>query len=245
MQVVQEAICRPLRFLVNIRVNENNKMKELFTFLLLLWICLSIWAGCTIRSVEKTSEEQRVSEQAWSLPNYSDFVESNIKNINQLYAETYGPYQFVVDKSTGSTLVQNLIDIQLAGHLLARMRLGHLSDKEKILYLHAYVSDTYRYVVEPNVWPTIRETVELKKGDCKGLSLLLMSLLLASGFETHAAVSNGHMWVSVNLQETWHLLELDRDPARAGIYKLPGFYDWPLFKIYEDRTEKRLRRKNE
>ena len=67
------------------------------------------------------------------------------------------------------------------------------------MHVHEYVLGSYRYVVEPKEWPTIQETIQWGKGDCKGLSLLLMSLLLASGFETHAAVSNGHMWVNVKI----------------------------------------------
>ncbi|MDX2446183.1 MAG: hypothetical protein QNK29_03165 [Desulfobacterales bacterium] len=218
-------------------------MKELFAFIFLWSICFPLCTGCTIRSVEKKTEKQVVSEQAWTLPDYSDFVESNIKNIDQLYTEEYGPYFFVADTSKGSTVVQNLIDTKLAGLQLTQMRFDGLSEKEKILFLHQYVLNTYRYGVEPNIWPTVHETLQWKKGDCKGLSLLLMSLLLASHFEAHAAVSNGHMWVNVNMKGQWQVLELDKDPDRARIYKIPGFYDRPLFKIYEDRTEKRLRKK--
>ncbi len=217
-------------------------MKKRLIPILLFSICLSLNTGCTPRSVEKQPVQQSVSKWAWSIPNYADFVASNLKNINQLYAEEYGPYLFIADTANGSTVVQNLVDIKIAEQQLENMSFGPLNDREKIMHLHEYVLGSYRYVVEPKEWPTIQETIQWGKGDCKGLSLLLMSLLLASGFETHAAVSNGHMWVNVKMDGKWHVLEMDRNPDRARIYQIPGFYDRPLFKIYQDGTEKRIRK---
>jgi len=37
----------------------------------------------------------------------------------------------------------------------------------------------------------------------------------------------------------WHILEVDRDPARRKVYALPGFYERPLYKIYLECSMKR------
>ena len=68
-----------------------------------------------------------------------------------------------------------------------------------------------------------------------------MSLLLSEGYITHAGISNGHMWVEVHVNYQWMVIELDQNPQRQKIYRLPGFYDNPLYKIYGDRSEKRKR----
>jgi hypothetical protein len=68
-----------------------------------------------------------------------------------------------------------------------------------------------------------------------------MSLLISAGYDTYAGISNGHMWVKVRENTRWYVLELDQDPERNTIYRLPGFYDHPLYKIYPHRSEKRKR----
>jgi hypothetical protein len=68
-----------------------------------------------------------------------------------------------------------------------------------------------------------------------------MSCLTNAGYDTYAAISNGHMWVNVNHNNQWQVLELDLDPARNTVYQIPGFYDNPLYRIYPDRSEKRKR----
>jgi hypothetical protein len=49
------------------------------------------------------------------------------------------------------------------------------------------------------------------------------------------------MWVNVNCDNQWQVLELDLDPERNTIYSIPDFYENPLYKIYPDRSEKRKR----
>ena len=36
-------------------------------------------------------------------------------------------------------------------------------------------------------------------------------------------------------------LKWDLDPERQKIYRIPGFYENPLYKIYPERSEKRIR----
>jgi len=91
----------------------------------------------------------------------------------------------------------------------------------------------------PLKWQSVEETIKTQKGDCKNLSLLLMSYLTTAGYDTYAGISNGHMWVNVNHDNQWQILELDLDPERNTIYRIPGFYENPLYKIYPDRSEKR------
>ena len=101
----------------------------------------------------------------------------------------------------------------------------------------------YEFQADPDTyhWQTVAETIKAKKGDCKNLSLLLMSLLLSAGINTHAAISNGHMWVNVYYDKKWQVLEVDKDSERNKIYQTPGFYKNPLYKVFMDRTEKRKR----
>ena len=73
---------------------------------------------------------------------------------------------------------------------------------------------------------------------------VLMSLLLSAGIESYAAISNGHMWTNVFFDNTWHVLEVDKDPERNKIYQIPGFYKNPVYKIFKDRTLKRKRIRN-
>ena len=68
-----------------------------------------------------------------------------------------------------------------------------------------------------------------------------MSLLLSAGYDTYAGIANGHMWVKVRENYQWAVLELDQNPERQKIYRIPGFYENPLYRIYPDRSEKRKR----
>jgi hypothetical protein len=49
------------------------------------------------------------------------------------------------------------------------------------------------------------------------------------------------MWVKVHENYQWFVLELDQNPQRQKIYRIPGFYENPLYRIYGDRSEKRIR----
>ena len=214
------------------------------------WICCLVMVacmstGCMLQTTEKSHEDDGGLEYTHTLQNRADLIRENIDNLNQIYFEEYQPhpYPFIVDTETGGAVIQNLIDTELAGRQISSLDLGSLNKNERLSKIYNYVISEYDYIVEPKIWPTMDETIKWKKGDCKGLSLLLMSFLLASGFDAHAAISNGHMWVNVYKGGAWHVLELDSDPERNRIYNIPGFYDMPLFRIYEDRTEKRLRKK--
>ncbi len=79
----------------------------------------------------------------------------------------------------------------------------------------------------------------MQKGDCKGLSLLFLSILIVFDIESYAAISNNHMWVEAKLDGKWKIFDTDSD--RKSIYQLSGIYEHPMFKIYSDRSEKRIR----
>jgi hypothetical protein len=95
--------------------------------------------------------------------------------------------------------------------------------------------------MDPHRWQSVEETIKTRKGDCKSLSLLLMSLLKSAGYDSYAGIANGHMWVVAYEKNRWKIYELDKNRERNLIYGIPGFYDIPLYKIYPDRSEKRKR----
>jgi len=163
-----------------------------------------------------------------------------MKNMNERYSTEYAPYDFIVDTDMGSTVIQNLIEPEIALEIKDRPWSDNMEDDYKLYKIFKYVQNDYIFIMEPNKWSTVKETVKSKKGDCKGLSLLLMSLLISAGIEAHASISNGHMWVNAFYDKRWHVLEIDNDPERKKIYSIPGFYDHPLYKIYSDHTEKRV-----
>jgi hypothetical protein len=146
-----------------------------------------------------------------------------------------------VDTDYGSTLIQTLIDPEAVSPITYHLGIHNLEYKEKISVIFNYVIHEYAFIMTPCKWQSVEETVKTKKGDCKGLSLLLMSLLLSAGIDTHAAVSNGHMWTNVFYDNTWHVLEVDMNPDRNKIYQIPGFYENPLYKVFIDHSERRKR----
>ena len=221
-------------------IKTTNNIRRSFLFSLFLWFGLCF--GCAGLLEKKPAEEKVVYFEKWDLPSYALFLKQNMKDINEKYSTDYTPYDFVVDTETGSTVIQNLIEPQFVFPIVDSLKMKNLEDKDKILYIYDYVFKAYDYILDAYHWPTVEETVRTKKGDCKGLSLLLMSLWIAAGFDTHAAISNNHMWVNVFYDNSWHVFELDKDPDRNKIYSIPGFYDHPLFKIYKDRTYKRKAR---
>ena len=104
------------------------------------------------------------------------------------------------------------------------------------------IQQRFEYTPEPEAWVPVTETLRAGKGDCKNLSILLVSALTASGVDSYAAVSNGHMWVRAYDGLQWRILETDSDPQRNEIYGIPGFYKDPLYKIYPVRSLKRIPR---
>ena len=191
---------------------------------------------------QKVPTESIIPEAKWHLETYTDFVKENMAEIKANYSTVYGPYEFIVDMDTGSTVIQNLIDPEPVTGINAELRTDAVSRfPDKIERIYHYVRSRYSYVMDPHRWQRVEETIRIQTGDCKSLSLLLISLLTSAGYDAYAGISNGHMWVVVNQNSRWQVLELDRDPARNKIYSIPGFYDDPLYKIYPDRSEKRKR----
>ncbi len=206
----------------------------------MLWLFLL--SGCAAIQREKIPAERIIPELKWNLASYAEFVKENMAEINANYSKEYAPYEFVVDTDYGSTVIQNLLDPGSATAINTGVPLvANPQPSEPLMPIFHHIIDHYDYILDPGKWQSIEETIRAKRGDCKSLSLLLMSCLAAAGYDTYAAISNGHMWVNVNHENQWQVLELDRDRERNTIYRIPGFYENPLYKIYPDRSEKRKR----
>ncbi len=205
-------------------------------------LCAFLLWGCAAIQREKLPPESIVPDMKWNLDSYAAFVKENMNAINVRYSEAYEPYEFVVDTDYGSTVIQNLLDLESATTInTGLMGDGNPEPADKLMRIYQHILKHYDYILDPHRWQSVEETIRIKKGDCKSLSLLLMTLLTAAGYDAYAGISNGHMWVMANEHNRWHVLELDRDRARNAIYRIPGFYENPLYKIYPDRSEKRHR----
>ena len=205
-------------------------------------LLLFFFPGCAALYKKEVTEEPIIPELKWDLDSYAKFVKQNMAEINARYTSEYVSYEFVVDTEYGSTVVQNLIDPEAVSKISAN--LGTYSDPEyphELVTIYQYIVKEYDYILDPHAWQSVEETIRTKKGDCKSLSLLMMSLLLSAGYDTYAGIANGHMWVKVHENYQWVVLELDQNPERQKIYRIPGFYDKPLYRIYRDRSEKRKR----
>ncbi|MBI9084828.1 MAG: hypothetical protein JEZ11_14640 [Desulfobacterales bacterium] len=199
------------------------------------WIAIMA-TGCA--RLEETSSVDAVHGDA---DTHAGFVIRNMAMLNRLYAEGYEPKPFVVDLDGGSAPIQTLIRPKAISAATGRLGLSGLSSARQVNRLHQYVLSNYAFVPEPLAWRPPEETVSLGRGDCKNLSLLLISLLASAGLEARGAISHGHMWVEVRVEDHWRILELDGDQEWGRIYRIPGFYDLPLYRIYPDRSEKRRR----
>lgn len=207
----------------------------------MLWVL--ILGGCATVPREKIPAEGIVPETKRYLKLYADFVSENIAEINARYSKSYVPCEFIVDLDDGSTVIQDLINPASVTRINATLRTNAISrDPYKVRRIYQYILTHYNYVIDPHRWQSVEETMNTRKGDCKSLSLLLLSLLTSAGFDAYAGISNGHMWVVANENNRWQVLELDQSPARKEIYAIPGFYDDPLYKIYPYRSEKRKRK---
>ena len=212
-------------------------------FLIIGILLLFFFLGCAALYKKEVPEEPIIPELKWDLESYAQFVKQNMTEINAAYTSEYFLYEFIVDTEYGSTVIQNLIDPETASTITAD--LAKYSDPEypdSLVTIYQYIVEEYDYILDPHAWQSVAETIRTKKGDCKSLSLLLMSLLLSAGYDTYAAIANGHMWVKVHENYQWVVLELDHNPQRQKIYRIPGFYDKPLYRIYADRSEKRKRK---
>ncbi len=219
------------------QISPGGRIKN---FLLLSLIFVVIFCGCAAIIKERSPEEIVAPDLRWDEKNYVVFLKQNMKDMNERYSTEYAPYDFIVDTDRGSTLIKNLIEPEIVLEIKDRPWSDNMEDDYKLYKIFKYVQNDYAFFMEPDKWPTVKETVKNKKGDCKSLSLLLMSLLISVGIDTHAAISNGHMWVNAFYDSRWHVLEIDNDPERNKIFSIPGFYNNPLYKIYPDHTEKRV-----
>ena len=209
-------------------------------------ICLLLWiitasTGCQ-RPGALPPIEQVPDPTAWDVDTYVEYVAENMTELNQRYTERYAVVDFVVDTAAGSARVQRLIDpaaTALLAEVIAEPDAGSAVTIEAIMEV---MRQRFEYVPEPEVWMPASETIRAGKGDCKNLSILLVSALTSSGVDAYAAVSNGHMWVRAYDGKQWRILETDADPERNQIYRMPGFYETPLYKIFPDRSLKRIPR---
>lgn len=205
-------------------------------------LLLFFFPGCAALYKKEMPEAPIIPELKWDLDSYTQFVKQNMTEISAGYTSEYVSYEFVVDTEYGSTVVQNLIDPETVSKISAA--LAKYTDPEypdRLVTIYQYIVEEYDYILDPHVWQSVEETIRTQKGDCKSLSLLLMSLLLSAGYDTYAGIANGHMWVKVHENYQWIVMELDQNPQRQKIYRIPGFYDKPLYRIYADRSEKRKR----
>jgi len=198
--------------------------------------------GCAAIQREKIPAESIIPELKWNLASYAEFVKENMTEINANYSTEYAPYEFIVDTEYGSTVVQNLLDPGSATTINPGL-MGNVNSEpsDPLTHIYQHIINHYDYILDPLIWQSVKETIKTQKGDCKSLSLLLMSWLTTAGYDTYAGISNGHMWVNVNHDNQWQVLELDLDPERNTIYRIPGFYENPLYRIYPNRSEKRMK----
>ena len=176
---------------------------------------------------------------SWNINTYCEYIKQNLVKIEAYYSTEYVACHFVVDTENGSTLIQNLIDPEAVKPIGKALDLDTLDQCGRLLKIYQYILSEYEFAPDPDTWPTVKETIRLKKGDCNSLSLLMMSLLCYAGIDVQAAISNGHMWVKVFHKNKWRVFELDQDPERRKVYRIPGFYRNPLYQIFIDRSEKR------
>jgi len=214
---------------------KNHAIRKAIT-LLIVW--MAIFVGCSEIKREKHPQKIKNSLQ-WNIQSYASFLRQNLLKTGEKYTTEYESCEFIVDTDYGSTLIQNLIEPETVLNIQEQLGINDLEYYDKLSKIFEYVKYNYEFVIDPYNWPTVKETIKAKKGDCNSLSLLLMSLLLSAGIHSHAAISNGHMWVSALHDDEWHILEVDRDPERKQIYSLPGFYQNPVYLIFSDHSEKR------
>lgn len=170
------------------------------------------------------------------------FWTENKRLIDHIYTTTYAPYPIIVDTASGSRDILTLIDPQSVKSLIETIVTAELPSHQVVRQCHRYVVEQFHYQPSPHIWPTIQQTLAQRTADCKGLSLMLMSMLVAADIEVSAEISNGHMWVRATVDGAPIVLETDQSPQRQSIYTSPGFYDRPLLRITPLQTLRRVKR---
>jgi transglutaminase-like putative cysteine protease len=207
--------------------------------LVVIEMIVSLFFGCA--AVRKPLDTEIISPTE-SPEAYVAFWSENKRWIDQIYADDYSVYPIIVDTASGSRDILTLIDPEAAKPLMDAIVTAGAPPDHVVRRCYRYVVTHFRYLPSPDLWPTVRQTLKQRSGDCKGLSLLLMSLLTAADIDASAEISNGHMWVRVDLDGTTTILETDQTPGRQAIYNSPGFYDRPLLRVTTKQTLRRIRK---
>ena len=206
------------------------------TFLILFF------AGCGLLRSTRPGDPARPPGLPREYSAYALFLAQNSETIEARYTREYEPFEFIVDLDGASTIVQHLIEPAAVSAIAQALVADSAGAPSKIDILLDHVHREYACATAPRYWIPVSDTLAAGRGDCRSLSLMLLSLLLAADIPAYAAVSNGHMWVNAFDGGKWRILETDPDPDRNKIYALPGFYATPLYRIYPDRSEKRKKR---
>jgi hypothetical protein len=207
--------------------------------LVVIGVIASLFFGCA--AVRKPLDTEIISPTE-SPEAYVAFWSENKRWIDQIYADAYSVYPIIVDTDSGSRDILTLIDPDAAKPLMNVIVTAGAPPDHVVRRCYRYVVTHFRYLPSPDRWPTVQQTLKQRSGDCKGLSLLLMSLLTAADIDASAEISNGHMWVRVDLDGATIILETDQSPGRQAIYNSPGFYDRPLLRVTTKQTLRRIRK---
>jgi hypothetical protein len=199
--------------------------------------------GCTIQHIRPLYIKAGVPKESIDHSRkILSFWEDNQASIDHLYSKKYCPTDFIVDTDLGAMLIQELLDPEAVEPYVIKLGLVGLPADAVLEGCLSFLRTEFRYGESPDVWPTALDTLSSHVADCKGLSLLLMSMLLAAGVDSYCAISNGHMWVCVSINSTWTIIETAAVPKLYRQYDQAGIYQRPLYKIYMHRSFKRCRR---
>jgi hypothetical protein len=197
-------------------------------------------AACVPGTGPMLNEKRLAIIRPDTIADHKSFVLQNIEMLNGRYSRDYAPSLFVVDLDGGSKIIQELLDPDAGKRLAEQIGVHGMSESEKVRRFQDYIHRELRYRPEPNRWSTVEEILQIGRADCKGRSLVLLSLLAAEGIESYAGISNGHMWISAHYLQTWHVLETDPNAEGNPIYRVEGFYEDPLYKVFPQQTLKRI-----
>ena len=202
-------------------------------------ISLGSLIGCASFSEVAQTNGQIIKSSPLATQEYIQYIKANIALKDLKYSTQYEPIEFIVDTDFGSTKIQNLIDLADGRSIVEKEGWDRIQPQDKVEKAFQYIVTHYKYITEPCKWLSTRDIITQKQGDCKNLSLLLLSMLHAMGIDSYASISNNHMWVNATIANQWHIFELDQNPEHNRIYAIESFYEHPLYKIYLEQTLKR------